>query len=307
MSGDEEQNIIQELNARFQELRTLMITIGSVIAMLIAGLNEIGFIQFAVDTLVDAVEDDPDLNPYLDGCEEDWRLMTDHFVVEDNVLFDIHILDAAWCNSIHTIHYNVTMDGKTEGGESPEFRNEHQFIVTIANLSEGTHRAYIEITNGSISLFESKTIDFEYDEVEMESAVYGCTNSTALNYNESATHDDGSCEYPQEEEEITDDCYAYFYDVFSYWNETNESLYNEFDVDFSCQANVTVFITIDAWNYANESVLFHVEDNFTTYHQEWDYQYLDFYDKPYETPLNIQYQVYYNGTVQDEVWYRVEA
>ena len=170
MSGDEEQNIIQELNARFQELRTLMITIGSVIAMLIAGLNEIGFIQFAVDTLVDAVEDDPDLNPYLDGCEEDWRLMTDHFVVEDNVLFDIHILDAAWCNSIHTIHYNVTMDGKTEGGESPEFRNEHQFIVTIANLSEGTHRAYIEITNGSISLFESRTIDFEYDEVEMDNA-----------------------------------------------------------------------------------------------------------------------------------------
>lgn len=63
MSGDEEQNIIQELNARFQELRALMITIGSVIAMLLAGLNEVGFISFAVDTLVDMVEDDPDLNP----------------------------------------------------------------------------------------------------------------------------------------------------------------------------------------------------------------------------------------------------
>ena len=35
-----EQNIIQELNARFQELRSLMITIGSVIAILLAGLND---------------------------------------------------------------------------------------------------------------------------------------------------------------------------------------------------------------------------------------------------------------------------
>ena len=144
-----------------------------------------------------------------------------------------------------------------------------------------------------------QTIDFEYDEWEMEDAVYGCTNSTALNYNESATHDDGSCEYPQEEEEITDDCYVYFYEVLSYWNETNESLYNEFDIDFSCQANVTVFLTIDAWDVSNESLLYHVEDNFTTYHQEWDYQYLDFYDKPYEAPLNIHYQAYYNGTLSD--------
>ena len=307
MSDQSEQNIIQELNARFQELRALMITIGSVIAMLLAGLNEVGFISFAVDSLVDWAEDDPDRNPYLDACEEDWDMVADHYIVETTVLFSIHILDYSWCNSIHTIMYNVSVDEKYSSGESPEFRNEHQFVVSIEDISEGTHRAYIEVWNGSVSLFESKTIDFEYDEFEMEDAVYGCTNSTALNYNESATHDDGSCEYPQEEEEITDDCYAYFYDVFSYWNETNESLYNEFDVDFSCMANVTVFITIDAYDSLNETLLYHVEDNFTTYHQEWDYQYLDFYDKPYESPLNIHYQVYYNETLQDGAWYRVEA
>ena len=50
MSGDDEQNIIQELNARFQELRTLIITIGSILAMLMAGLNEVGFIDFEIST-----------------------------------------------------------------------------------------------------------------------------------------------------------------------------------------------------------------------------------------------------------------
>ena len=307
MSGDDEQNIIQELNARFQELRTLIITIGSILAMLMAGLNEVGFIDFAVKQVVDIVEDDPDLNPYLDDCYEDWDMVAEHYIIEDDVLFNIHLLDYAWCNSIHTIMYNVSVDGKEVTGTSPEFRNEHQFVVTIEDINEGTHRAYVEVWNGSIDMLHMVHIDFEYDEVEMENAIYGCTNSTALNYNESATHDDGTCEYPQEEEEITEDCYAYFYEVISYWAEKNTSLYNEFDVDFSCMANVTVFVTIDAYDSLNETLLYHVEDNFTTYHQEWDYQYLDFYNKPYEAPLNTHYQVYYNDTFQHEVWYRVES
>tara|TARA_A100000172_G_scaffold18035_1_gene9861 strand:- start:381 stop:1304 length:924 start_codon:yes stop_codon:yes gene_type:complete len=306
MSGDEEQNIIQELNARFQELRTLMITIGSVIAMLLAGLNEVGFINFAVDTVVDWVEDDPDLNPYLGECEEDWRLITDHYIIEDNALFSVHLMDIQWCNSVHTIHYNVTMDGQTEGGESQEFRNEHEFVVTISNISEGTHRAYVEVTNGSIALFESLTIDFEYDEFEMEDAVYGCTNATALNYNESATHDDGSCEYPEEEEEITEDCYAYIYDAISYWAENNTSVYNEFDVDFSCQANVTFTMQVELLDSRNNSLLY-MEDNFTTYHMEWDTKYLDFYDiaERYEESYGVNFNLYYDGELSDTLWTQI--
>ena len=141
MSGDEEQNIIQELNARFQELRTLMITIGSVIAMLLAGLNEVGFINFAVDTVVDWVEDDPDLNPYLDDCVEDWDMLADHYLIENDVLYHIHLVDFAWCNSVHTIMYNVSVDGQEITGETPEFRNEHQFVVSVEDINEGTHRA----------------------------------------------------------------------------------------------------------------------------------------------------------------------
>ena len=307
MGEDEEQNIIQELNARFQELRTLMITIGSVIAMLLAGLNEVGFIAFAVDSLVDIVEDDPELNPYLGDCESDWALIVDHFVIEDDVLFNGHIMDLNWCNAVHTVDYNVSLDGQENVGVSPEFRNEWQFVSTISNISEGTHRAYITITNGSIDLMRLIMLDFEYDVVEQENAIYGCTNSTALNYNETATHDDGTCEYPQEEEEVTDDCYAYIYDYISYWSDNNTSLYNEFDIDFSCMANVTVFLTIDAYNEDNSTLLWHQEDNFTTYHQEWDFQYLDFYNKPYQVPINTHFQLYYNDVFQDEAWYRVDA
>jgi hypothetical protein len=310
MSDDEdstEENIITELNARFSELRTLMITIGSVIAMMLAGLNEVGFIDFAVDTVVDIVKDDPEWNPYIDECEEDWALIADHYVIEDDVLFNVHLMDLMWCNSIHTVNYNISLDGKEKLGTSPEFRNEHEFVVTIENISEGTHRAYVQVSNGSVDLLRMVHIDFDYDEAELESAIYGCTNSTALNYNETATHDDGSCEYPQEEEEITEDCYAYFYEVISYWENNNTSLYNEFDIDFSCMANVTVFLTIDAYDALNESVLYHAEDNFTTYHQEWDYQYLDFYNIPYEAPINTHFQLYYNDTLADEMWYRVDA
>ena len=102
MSGDEEQNIIQELNARFTELRALMITIGSVIAMLLAGLNEVGFISFAVDTLVDWVEDNPDRNPYA-PCQENWMITSDHYIVDGDLYITVDILDDAWCNTIHTV------------------------------------------------------------------------------------------------------------------------------------------------------------------------------------------------------------
>lgn len=307
MGEDEEQNIITELNARFQELRTLMITIGSVIAMLLAGLNEVGFITFMVDTLVDAVEDDPDLNPYLNDCEEDWDLITDYYIIENDALFHVHIMDLNWCNSIHTVYYNISLDGKEELGDSPQFRNEHQFVVSIENISEGTHRAYIQISNGTIDLLKMIHIDFEYDEYEMEDAVYGCTDSTALNYNESATHDDGTCEYPEEEEEITDDCYAYIYDAISYWEDNNTSVYNEFDVDFSCQANVTFTMKIEMLDSLNNTLGQEVEDNFTTYHMDWDYKFLDFYNTSAEyDAYAVNFNLFYDGELADKLWVKIE-
>ena len=303
MSRDEEQNIIQELNARFQELRALMITIGSVIAMLLAGLNEVGFISFAVDSLVDWVEDNPDKNPYA-PCQENWMITSDHYIVDGDLYITVDILDDAWCNTIHTVWFNATMMGQTQSEESAPFRNAASSLFEFPDIDEGTHRVSVTVENGSIFLFAMEVIDFEYDQSEEENAVYGCTDPAATNYNESATHEDGSCEYPEEEEEITEDCYAYIYDAISYWNETNESVYNEFDVDFSCQANVTFTMKIELLDSSNSSLGLEVEDNFTTYHMEWDYKYLDFYDivDRVDDAYAVNFNLYYDGELADKLW-----
>lgn len=307
MSGDEEQNIIQELNARFQELRTLMITIGSVIAMLLAGLNEVGFIQFAVDTLVDVVEDDPDLNPYAPACEEDWLVVSEHYIVDGDLYITVDILDNAWCNKVHTVWYNATFMGDMYSQESAPFRNADTGLFLFEDIEEGTHRINLFVENGTISLFTSMVIDFEYDHSEEQSAIYGCTDPAATNYNETATHEDGSCEYPQEEEEITDDCYAYIYDAISYWEDNNTSVYNEFDVDFSCQANITFMMQIELLDSDNNTVGQQVEDNFTTYHMEWDYKYLDFYDvaDKVDDAAAVNFLLYYDGELADKLWAKI--
>ncbi len=308
MSGDEEQNIIQELNARFQELRALMITIGSVIAMLLAGLNEVGFISFAVDSLVDWVEDDPDRNPYLPDCEESWLIEADHYIVDGDLYVTVDILDQMWCNNVHTVYYNVTFEGAQYSELSAPFRNADTGLFTFEDISEGTHRVNILVENGSIFLYALEIIDFEYDQSEEENAIYGCTDPEALNYNETATHEDGSCEYAEEEEEITEDCYAYIYDAISYWAENNTSVYNEFDVDFSCQANITFTLRVDLVDSRNKSLMY-MEDNFTTYHMEWDTQYLDFYDiaERYEDAYGVLFSLFYDADLADEEWRRVLA
>jgi len=298
-----EQNIIQELNARFQELRSLMITIGSVIAMLLAGLNEVGFISFAVDSLVDLVEDDPELNPYALACDEEWTIIADHYIVDGDLYVTVDILDQMWCNNVHTVYYNITFEGEEYSEMSAPFRNTDTGFFTFEGISEGTHRINILVENGTILLYALEIIDFEYDQSEEENAIYGCTDAEALNYNETATHEDGSCEYEEEEEEITEDCYAYIYDAISYWAENNTSVYNEFDVDFSCQANITFTLKVELLDSRNNSIL-DMEDNFTTYHMEWDSKYLDFYsiEEKYDEAYAVNFNLFYDGELADILW-----
>jgi hypothetical protein len=280
-----------------------MITIGSVIAMLLAGLNEVGFISFAVDSVVDWVEDNPDRNPYLPECEEDWLIIADHYIVDGDLYVTVDILDQMWCNSVHTVYYNLTFEEEQYSEMSAPFRNTDTALFEFYDIEEGTHRINIIVENGTILLYALEIIDFEYDAGEEENAIYGCTDEAAINYNETATHEDGSCEYPEEEEEITEDCYAYIYDAISYWAENNTSVYNEFDVDFSCQANITFTMKIELLDSHNET-LGQIEDNFTTYHMEWDSQYLDFYnvgdnvDGAYAVNINL----FYDGELADTLW-----
>jgi len=301
MSEDEE-SIIAVLNSRFLELRTLMLTIGSILAMLMAGLNQAG--------IVDLLDYRDDIDPIPQECESDWEFVVDYYVIEYDLLLNMRVSDTRLCNEVHTVEYYVAMDEYEYVNQSGEFRNTHIFSHTIESIEEGTHHVLIEVLNGSISLYETIVFDFEFDEGEHESAIYGCTDPIATNYNETATHDDGSCEYEQEEEEITDDCIARFYDAQSYWANNNTSLYNEFDVDFSCQANVTITVEVEVMAYNNESDTKEIISNsnltYNTYHYDWDYHYIDFYNlsAPEDTDLEVLFRVYHQNEVDDmtTVW-----
>ena len=271
----EEESILVQMNKGFQELRTLIITVGSILAMLMAGLNEVGFIDFAVDKVLDRVEDDPDWNPYLDDCDEMWEVETEHFVVESDVIFNVEVIDLNSCNNVHTILWNISVDGDFHTGQSNEFRNHLLFTDRFFDLSEGVHHAIIEITNGTIELYDYRIFDFEFDEDEQEGAVYGCTDDEATNYDDEATHDDGSCEYP---EVIADDCdgaVMVFYDAYAWWS-NNTTLTTSFDadVDMECRLNATAYISV----YDNETgdIISDYAYEFETYNMDWDYRDINF-------------------------------
>jgi len=272
---DDEESILVQMNKGFQELRTLILTVGSILAMLMAGLNEVGFIEWAVDSLLDRVEDDPDWNPYLDDCGELWEVETDYFIVESDVVFNVQAIDLNSCNNVHTILWNITLGDEVRQGQSHEFRNQLLFTERFYDLEEGTYHALIEIMNGTIELYDYRIIDFELDESEYESAVYGCTDYDATNYDEEATHDDGTCEYP---DVIADDCdpaVMVFYDAYAFWsNNTTLSTAFDADVDMECRLNATAYITV----YDNETgeVITDYDYWFETYHMDWDYRDVNF-------------------------------
>ena len=275
-----------------------MITIGSILAMLVAGINQAGMIDFWND----GGGDEPVV------CEPDWEFVVDYYVIEYDLLMNMRVSDISLCNEVHSLEYYIAMNEYEFVEDSDQFRNTYIFSHTIEDIEEGTHHVYVEVLNGTINLHEEFVFDFEFDENEHENAVYGCTDPIALNYDEEATHDDGSCEYEQEEEEITEDCLAMFYDTHAYKN--NTTIYTDFDVDFSCKANITITVNVVILSYDNETDTKEIIGNqsltYETYHYDWDYRFLDFYNltQPEETDLEVLFRVYHQDEIDDmtTVW-----
>ena len=65
---------------------------------------------------------------------------------------------------------------------------------------------------------------------------------------------------------------------------------------------------VDLLDSRNNSLIY-TEDNFTTYHMEWDTQYLDFYNitDRYEEAYGVLFSLFYNEDLVDEEWRRVLA
>ena len=293
MSEDDE-SIIAVLNTRFQELRTLMITIGSILAMIIAGINQVGVIDFF---------DEGEENNEIDtSCDPNWEFVVDNYIIDYNLLLNMRVSDTSLCNEIHTLDYYIAMDDYEFVGVTEPSRNTYLFTHTIEDIEEGTHHVLIEVYNGTISLYEDIVFDFEFDELEHENAIYGCTDPDATNYDDMATHDDGTCEYEQEEEEITEDCYAELYDAYS--NTNNSTVEVFFDVDFSCSATATITVEVELVSINSTEIAYIGNLTYDTYGFDWDYRSIVFSNVTTEEDLEANVLVYQQEELDDmaTVW-----
>lgn len=304
MGEDDIGSILTELNKGFQELRTLILTVGSILAMLMAGLNQVGFIDFAVDTLTDKYEDD---NPFVpESCQEEWVIIDESYLVSDDITINVRFTD----NNLCSYNYNATFlvtdsSGDVWHSEDVTMRNSKAFSVTFSDLDDGAYRLFYELTDYQYLLLGGQKM-YEVDLGSHDEAVkvYGCTDPDALNYDPDATDEDGSCEY---EEESHDDCYASIYDGYAYWAENNSSIYSEFDVDWSCQMKVEITVEVEIWDSENETMYFFGDIIYETDYMEVDYHHIDFVNATdigisADEELLVRIVAIHTDIVDDEVW-----
>ena len=304
MGEDDVGSILTELNKGFQELRTLIITVGSILAMLMAGLNEVGFIDLAVDTLTDRFDDD---NPFVEEpCIEDWGIIDDSYMVSNDITVNVRFTDTNLCSYTYNATFMVVdASGDVWHSEEVEMRNSKAFLVTFEDLPDGTYRLMYELSDYQyLLLFGELFYEVNLGSHDESVKVYGCTDSEALNYDPDATDEDGSCEY---EEETHDDCYATIYDGYAYRAENNSSIYSEFDVDWSCQMKVEITVEVEIWDSENETMYLFGETTYETDYMEVDYHHIDFINvtdasMSSEEDWVLRITVIHTDIVDDEVW-----
>ena len=241
LTAEEAESIIETINDRAQEIRSLMITIASIVALVMPGVEAVGILDFT---------------PYGQGDDE-WITDDDWELGDDFECGDGSVIEASLVND----GYKNCRDGSDE----PEADEEEDCEET--------------------------------DTCEEPEIVYGCTDPDALNYDEDAWEDDGSCEYEEEPEErggcmdpeaTNYDAYADYDDgsceyregqpcdpemYDAYWEYENESFTFHWDADLICDNephNLTVIWTIYD-NETGEFTGFQNELTYETYYQDWDY------------------------------------
>lgn len=275
MDEEEEENIIIELNSRFKEMRTLMITIGSILALLMPVVNQMGIIDFGVDILVDELDDENQ----FDICLEDWRITDASYIIGNEITLSFRASDINLCGVSHnaTLSIEKNHNGISESTiQNTTIKNTRAFSFEPEIVENGEWIFFINLYSVNVEqiLVKSNRL-FSVDNSQEETKIYGCIDSQAVNYNEDATDDDGSCEYEQIEES---NCTAQFYDVIIYWAENNTSIYSDFDVDYTCESYGNVTVELEIFDLNNESTLLASTLQYETYFYEVDYRNIDFYN-----------------------------
>lgn len=240
LTQEEADSIIDTINERALEVRQLIITVGSILALLMPGVEMLGII---------------DVTPYGEGDDEwigddDWE-WGDDFVCGDGSTIEASLVDDGYKNC---------RDGSDEPDESDD-----------CELDDSCEEPEIrygctddEALNYDPDAWEDDG-SCEYEEEPEER--WGCTDDTATNYDPYATDDDGSCEYREGQP-----CDPVMYDAW--WDQIdNGTIFVEWDADLACDNephNLTVIWTV----YENETGNWtgvQKEYTYETYYQDWDY------------------------------------
>ena len=141
----------------------------------------------------------------------------------------------------------------------------------------------------------------EYD----EEIIYGCTDPEANNYNDEATSEDDSCEYDPEE------CEPFYYDYYlSYVDSNNSSLIYTYDIDLPCDETQEVEVQFLA--YVNGSghgdlPYNYTIDKFNTTYQDWDSRTVILSDFENDTYDIYAYLINDNGDmIKESTWFNVQ-
>ena len=115
--------------------------------------------------------------------------------------------------------------------------------------------------------------DYEYP----EPVRYGCTDSDALNYDEYAEEDDGTCEYdePEPEPEPEVECEPFFYDNWTGYKNNQTQVFFEYDVDINCDEtqDVTVqFLVYEVNSTHGDAPSNYSIDDFQVYNADYGYR-----------------------------------
>lgn len=271
LTAEEKESIISEINDRATELRSLIITIGSIIALMIPAVEYLGIVDLS--GMMDDQTDE--LSP---TCEVDYMFSIEFVVVEEIIMTFAEAIDVNNCNENHIVEIEVLLhkDGLSESeSQQGNLKNRLSFDPIFEDLESGWW-TIVFIVSDEDNYWEVETYAEVLTEDEQEEEVYGCTNPDALNYNDEATLDDNTCEYEQEPiEGCGDNNTAFFYEHITRWNNTSLNYEVQFDVDTDCYddfMDVGVYIWLDMKDGTNATDMIWIQ----TKGDAWDYHWINF-------------------------------
>ena len=301
LTQEEVDSVIDTINDRAIEIRSLIVTIGSIVALLMPAVEIVGLIDFT---------------PYGEGdnewiIDDDWEMGED-FTCGDGSVIEYSLFDDGYKNCrdgsdepdepiiTHPSNNNTTViiepiygcmddealnfdDEATDEDDSceypvygctdPDAENYNETSDTEDGSCEYEEEVIKGCTDPDAENYD-ETADTEDGSCEYYEPIEGCTDPTALNYNGTAESDDGSCEY---EEPVEEDCVPEMYDAWWQYNSTNDTIRFEWDADLSCSDkshNLTVFWTIyenETGNQTGNWTGLQAVLTYETYYQDWDY------------------------------------